>query len=148
MITTIALSMILSPAYENFKIPVYNADQKNPAVMTRVSTKLPAGFTAKDFGSGEINSEDGKITVTLLHSSAAMPNLLRNPKYMHLKDFTTIRMTNWIGFRNSNPNGEDYKLDFNRYRINFSLIAKDHEKVLALRNALHTIIDNLDFVKH
>jgi len=139
--------MILAQPVSTFKVPVYNADQKNPAVMSYATTTLPAGFTEGKFGSGEIKSDDGVITVTLLRSSTAMPNLLRNPKYTKLKDFTTIRMTNWIGFRNSNPNGEDYKLDFNKYRLNFSLVAKDKEKVMALRTALHTIVDGID-VKH
>lgn len=143
MITSLSLSLILAQPLSTFKVPVYNADQKNPAVMSYVSTTLPAGFKEGKFGSGEIRSDDGVITVTLLKSSTAMPSLLRNPKYSHLKDFTTIRMTNWIGFRNSNPKGEDYKLDWSKYRLNFNLQGKDKTKVMALREALHTIVDGL-----
>lgn len=147
MITTAALSLILGVQTKTFKVPVYNADQKTPSVLSYTQTTLPAGFTEGKFGSGEIKSDDGVITVTLLRSATAMPNLLRNPKYTSLQDFTTIRMTNWIGFRNSNKNGEDYKLDFNKYRLNFSVVAKSKDKVLALRKALHTIVDGID-VKH
>jgi hypothetical protein len=141
---SLALTISLVQPGAFFKVPVYNADQKNPAVMSYVSTTLPAGFTEGKIGSGEITSADGTITVTLLKSSTAMPSLLRNPKFSHLKGFTTIRMTNWIGFRNSNPRGEDYKLDWDRYRINFSLLGKDKKKVEALREALHSIIDGLE----
>jgi hypothetical protein len=144
MITTLALSLVLGQPGSTFKIPVYNADQKTPAVVTYVSTVLPAGFADEGkFGSGAIKSDNGVITVTLLKSSTNMPSLLRNPKYSDLKDFTTIRMTNWIGFRNSNPNGEDYKLNWSKFRLNFNLQAKDKTKVKALREALHTIVDGL-----
>ncbi len=144
MITSLALTLVLAQPGSTFKVPVYNADQKNPAVTSYVSTTLPAGFADEGkFGSGAIKSDDGIITVTILKSSTAMPSLLRNPKFSHLKDFTTIRMTNWIGFRNSNPKGEDYKLDWNKYRLNFNLQGKDKAKVMALRQALHTIVDGL-----
>jgi hypothetical protein len=145
MNTSLALAFILGHNGSFFKVPVYSADQKNPAVMGYVSTTLPAGFAESGkFGSGAIKSDDGTITVTLLKSSAPMPSLLRNPKFSHLKDFTTIRMTNWIGFRNSNPKGEDYKLDWSNYRLNFNLLAKDKQKVDALREALHTIVDGVE----
>ena len=143
MITTLGLSILLSYG-DFFKVPVYNADMKTPVEVGTTNPVLPAGFKEGKIGSGEITSDDGKITVTLLKSSTAMPSLLRNPRYSHLKDFTTMRMTNWIGFRNSRPDGEDYKLDWDRYRVNFSLIAKDKAKVKALRNALHVIIDGLE----
>ncbi len=144
MITSLVLTLVLAQPGSTFKVPVYNADQKNPAVTSYVSTTMPAGFTDEGkFGSGAIKSNDGIITVTLLKSSTAMPSLLRNPKFSNLKDFTTIRMTNWIGFRNSNPKGEDYKLDWSKYRLNFNLQGKDKTKVMALRQALHTIVDGL-----
>ncbi len=144
MNTSLALAFILGQPGNHFKVPVYNADQKVPAVMSYVSTVLPEGFTEGKFGSGAITSADGTITVTLLKSAASMPSLLRNPKYNHLQDFTTIRMTNWIGFRNSNPNGEDYKLDWSRYRLNFSVVAKGKPKVEALRKVLHKLVDGLE----
>ncbi len=144
MITSLVLTLVLAQPGSTFKVPVYNADQKNPAVTSYVSTTMPAGFADKGkFGSGAIKSDDGVITVTLLKSSTAMPSLLRNPKFSHLKDFTTIRMTNWIGFRNSNPKGEDYKLNWSKYRLNFNIQGKDKTKVMALRQALHSIVDGL-----
>ena len=144
MNTSLALAMILGSRTDFMKVPVYNADQKNRAMVGTVNAALPAGFKEGKYGTGEITSDDGKITVTLLKSSTAMPSLLRNPRYSHLKDFTTMRMTNWIGFRNSRPDGEDYKLDWTTYRINFSLDAKGKDQIMALRNALHTIIDGLE----
>ena len=129
MLTSIALSLVVGQPVATFKIPIYNADQKNPAVMNYVSTTLPGGFKEGKVGSGEITSDDGTITVTLLKSATSMPNLLRNPKLRELKDFTTIRMVRWIGYRNSRPNGEDYKLDWSRYRINFSLIGHDKKQI-------------------
>ena len=145
MNTSLALALLLGHPGKGFKIPVYNADQKVPARVGWVTSQLPDGFTEGTFGSGDITSADGKITVTLLKSRVPMPSLLRNPKFMNLPGFTTIRMTNWIGFRNSRPDGEDYKLDWNTYRLNFSLMAKDNAKVTALRSALHTIVDGMDF---
>ena len=144
MNTSLAIAFILGQPGQGMKIPVYAADQKVPARIGWVSSQLPEGFKEGAFGSGDIMSDDGKITVTLIKSRVAMPSLLRNPKFMHLPDFTTIRMTNWIGFRNSRPDGEDYKLDWTTYRINFSLTAKK-DKIPALRSALHQIIDGLDF---
>ena len=114
MTTSLPIALTLGQPAAFFKVPVYNADQKTPAIMSYVSTKLPADFTEGKFGSGEITSSDGVITVTLLKSTTAMPSLLKNPKFTHLKEFSTIRMTNWIGFRNSRPDGEDYKLDWQR----------------------------------
>lgn len=143
MITSFAFAFVLGQPGTLFKIPIYNADQKNPAIMSYVSTGLPAGFTEGKVGSGEIKSSEGVITVTLLKSTTTMPSLLRNPKLKELKDFTTIRMVRWIGYRNSRPNGEDYKLDWNRYRINFSLVVKDKKNVGALREALHSVVDGL-----
>ena len=144
MNTSLALAFVLGLPGAFFKVPVYNADQKTPAVMSYVSATLPSGFTEGKFGSGEIKSSDGVITVTLVKSSTAMPSLLKNPRFTKLKDFTTIRMTNWIGFRNSRPNGEDYKLDWDRYRLNFSLVAKSKEKIMTLRESLHAIVDGLE----
>ncbi len=143
MLTSIALSLVVGQPVTTFKIPIYNADQKTPTVMNYVSTTLPGGFKEGRVGSGEITSDDGTITVTLLKSTTPMPNLLRNPKLRELKDFTTIRMVRWIGYRNSRPNGEDYKLDWSRYRINFSLIGHDKKQIDALRDGLHTIVDGL-----
>ncbi len=143
MITSIAFAFVLVQPSTLFKIPIYNADQKTPAIMSYVSTDLPAGFREGRVGSGEISSSEGVITVTLLKSTTTMPTLLRNPKLKELKDFTTLRMVKWIGYRNSRPNGEDYKLDWNRYRVNFSLVVKDKKDVGALREALHSIIDGL-----
>ena len=145
MNTSLALALILGQPGKSMKIPVYSADQKTPARVGWVSSQLPDGFTEGAFGSGDITSPDGKITVTLLKSRVAMPSLLRNPKFMNLPDFTTLRMTNWIGYRNSRPDGEDYKLDWHSYRINFSIVTDSKDKVMKLRSALHTIIDGLDF---
>ena len=38
---------------------------------------------------------------------------------------------------------EDYKLDWSKYRLNFNIQGKDKTKVMALRQALHTIVDGL-----
>ena len=143
MNTSLALAIILGQPGQSMKIPVYSADQRTPVMIGSISSLLPDGFTEGKYGSGDISSEDGKITVTLLKSKAPMPSLLRNPKFTNLKDFTTIRMTNWIGFRNSRPDGEDYKLDWHNYRINFSLMATSKDKVMKLRSALHQVIDGL-----
>ena len=145
MNTSLALAIILGQPGKGMKIPMYNADQKNPARVGWVTSQLPEGFTEGAFGSGDITSADGKITVTILKSRVSMPSLQRNPKYMHLPGFTTIRMTNWIGFRNSRPDGEDYKLDWTTYRLNFALFTTDKSKIPTLRSALHTIVDGMDF---
>jgi hypothetical protein len=147
MNTSLAIAFVLGQSGHFMKVPVYNADQKIQTRTGTVNAALPAGFKEGTYGTGAITSEDGTITVTLLKSSVMMPSLLRNPKFTHLKDFTTIRMTNWIGFRNSRPNGEDYKLDWTTYRLNFSLVAKDKSKVMALRNALHAVVDGLELKK-
>ncbi|MEI8282326.1 MAG: hypothetical protein WCG75_07970, partial [Armatimonadota bacterium] len=139
MSISLAVALIMGQKVQTFKMPLYNADQKNAEPYGLAVTTLPSGFkvTGK-MGSGEISSPDGTITVSLLKSKIPMPSLLRNPKLKELKDFTTIRMTKWIGYRNSNKNGEDYKLDWSRYRLNFSVVAKDPKKIGALREALHT----------
>jgi len=47
MITSLALTLVLAQPGSTFKVPVYNADQKNPAVTSYVNTTLPAGLQMK-----------------------------------------------------------------------------------------------------
>ncbi|MBI1334092.1 MAG: hypothetical protein JST12_07830 [Armatimonadetes bacterium] len=148
MVTSIAMAIALAPVGQTLKLPVYNADQKNPAVTDYAVTALPLGFTDVKIGSGLIKSEDGSISMSVLRSRTDMPSLLRNSKAHKGDGFTTIRMTNWIGYRNSRKNGEDYKLDFHHYRISLALDYTDKSKLTNLRNALHTLIDNLNLTPH
>lgn len=147
MSISIAFALLLSPG-QTLKIPVYNADQKNPAVVDYAVTVLPGGFTDVKIGSGLIKSDSGTISMSVLRSATAMPSLLRNSKAQKGDGFTTIRMTNWIGFRNSRKNGEDYKLDHDRYRISFALDYKDKAGQAKLREALHALIDSLNLKAH
>lgn len=144
MSVSLAFALMLAPAGQTIKVPIYNADQKNPAVVDYAVTVLPAGFKDVKFGSGKITSSDGSITMSVLRSATDMPSLLRNSKAKKDDDFTTIRLTNWIGYRNSRKGGEDYKLNHQRYRINFSVDYKDKAGLPKLREAIHALVDALN----
>jgi len=153
MSTTIALAILMVPhgpaaVGKVLKIPVYNADQKHPSVMDYATTVLPLGFTDVKIGSGLIKSDNGSISMSILKSSTAMPALLRNSKANKGDGFTTIRLTNWIGYRNSRKNGEDYKLDFHQYRISLAVECKDKSKLTTLRESIHSLVDSLNLKGH
>ncbi len=139
----LAVAILLAPKGSTFKLPIYNAAQKNPAVMDYAVTNLPNGFTDTKIGSGLIKSDDGTISISLLRASNPMPSLLRNSTAKKGDGFTTIRMTNWIGYRNERKNGEDYKLDWSKYRVSIAIDVKNKANLPKMREALHTIIDGL-----
>lgn len=141
---SLGIAITLGQAPQAIKVPIYNSDQKTPAVFAYATMGTPQGFKEGGrFGEGIVKSDQGQVQVTLLWSKDPFPSLLRNPKYTHLPDFTTIRMTKWIGFRNSRANGEDYKLDWTHYRLNFSITYKDKKNLPALRKVLHNVVDSL-----
>lgn len=143
-----AIALLTSPVGSNLRIPVYNFDQKNPAEFDYAETALPIGFKDVKFGSGLISSEDGSISISISRSKAQMPSLLRNSKAKPGDDFTTIRLTNWIGYRNSRKNGEDYKLNWGRHRINLAVDYKDKAKLPKLRSTIHVLVDALNLKSH
>lgn len=140
-----AAAMILAPKGATFKLPIYNVDMKNPVATDWAVTTLPTGFSVEGkIGEGLIKSAEGTISVSLQRSATPMPSLLRNSRAQKGDGFTTIRMTNWIGYRNTRKGGEDYKLNWNRYRVSFALEYKDKAGQGKLREAMHTIIDGLN----
>ena len=148
MMTSFAFALLVAPVGQTMRIPVYDADQKNPAVIDYATTILPTGFTDVKFGSGLIKSDDGSISMSVQRSRTDMPSLLRNSKAQKGDGFTTIRLTNWIGYRNSRKNGEDYKLNFNHYRLSFAVDFKDKAKLPMLRDSIHAMVDALDLKSH
>jgi hypothetical protein len=125
------------------RIPVFDFDSKGKFAQSFYPAALPAGFSEVRTGKGEFTSKAGTILFSVARSVGAVPVVQRNPNAKPEQEWTTIRLTNWIGYRNTVGSSEVYVLNWTRYRLNVALKYKNKKDVPTLRKGLNALVDSL-----
>lgn len=125
-----------------FKIPVYNFDVKGHPPLGLTTAALPKGFT-KGKKDGEITSPYGTLSLSVGKSETGITQSLRNPEAKPGEEWSTLRLTQWTGWRNRRGNKEIYKVSWSKFRLNFELNYKSEKDVTKLRAGIHRIVDTL-----
>jgi hypothetical protein len=136
-------AVLLTQQTKTFRVPMFNFDTKAKVSTGFYPALLPAGFKETGFGEGNLSSVDGTISITVSKSSGPIPAAQRNPNAPKDEEWTTIRLTNWIGYRNWIKSSEVYVLNWTRYRLNVILKPKTKKNLPTLRKSLNQIVDSL-----
>lgn len=127
---------------EAFKVPVYNFDIKGHPTMGFAVAALPKGFT-KGKADGVIIGPNGTLSVTVGKSEQAITYTQRNPEAKPGEVWSTIRLTQWVGWRNQRSEREYYKMTWSKFRLNFELKNNAGKDFKPLRSAIHRVVDTL-----
>ncbi|HLO98504.1 MAG TPA: hypothetical protein VK171_07910 [Fimbriimonas sp.] len=127
---------------DTFKVPVYNFDIKGHPPVGFALAAIPKGFT-KGKEDGVIVGPNGSVSVSVGKSDQAITYTQRNPEAKPGEVWSTIRLTQWVGWRNQRSDREYYKMTWSKFSLNFELKNKSGKDFKPLRAGIHKIVDTL-----